>query len=124
MRFLFDWIHENIPIVIVFGIAAIITAAWIVTSKGAVPIIENIGKYNVEIENADILVYDGMDMTASMVSDFAREHYEDGFTILVDATTVSSSNYASLNIGSNTKYLCTVTMTVDKVSKVTFTKRT
>lgn len=123
MRFLFDWIHENIPIVIVFGIAAIISGAWLVTSKSAVPIMENIGKNNVKIENADILVYDGMDITASMVSDFTREHYADGFIIMVDATTVSSSNYSNLNIGSNTKYLCTVTMDVDKVSKVTFTKR-
>lgn len=123
MRFLLNLVHDNYPAFIVGGIIAFLAAVTLLTMKGTAPISDNIGEWNKEMKYADVLVYDGQEVNAAMVTSIVKDHYADGYTIMVDAVTVSTTNYNTLNLGTNTKYNCTVTESTDGISKVTFTKK-
>lgn len=123
MKFLLEFVHDNYKAVIVSAVILFLSALSIIVFSASQYITDDFTQYADKQKYGDILYYDGDIVSGSMATSVAKEHYKDGYTIMVDTVTVSAANVNTLGLKDNAKYLCTITQTDNVITKVLFTKQ-
>lgn len=130
MRHLLEFFKDIIPIVFVVGIVAVGFLFYSHVKSVASSGMEKIYSMDLEIENSDILVYDGMTVSGSEIVTFVKKNFKTAGTQGAFAISVSDINAGSTltsknltGIVNSALYTCAVTTENGSVKTVTFTKK-
>lgn len=131
MKHILEFFHEVIPIVFVVGMIAVAFIFYNHIRNLANAGLEKTSTFDEQLENADVLVYDGMKVSGADVVRFAFDFYQAAGTLNAFEIMVSDYNGGkaitnadiSTGIRAGASYRCVVKRENGTVKSATFTKQ-